>query len=65
MCVCVCVSCSTGLPGNTIAEQFAFLMALIMKALKCRTLSACVAWQVMVSLQNAHDDSEVQLYSIL
>ena len=33
-----------------------------MKALKCKTLSACVAWQVMVSSQIAHDDSEVQIH---
>ena len=30
-----------------------------MKALKCKTLGACMAWQVMVSQQIADDDSEV------
>ena len=37
---------------------------IIMKALKCKTLRACVAWQVMVLRQIADDDSEVQLYNI-
>ena len=32
-----------------------------MKALKCKTLSACMAWQVMVSRQIADDDSEVHI----
>ena len=35
---------------------------IIMKALKCKTLGACMAWQVMVSRQIAHDDSEVHSY---
>ena len=35
-----------------------------MKALKCKAIGACMAWQVMVSWQIADDDSEAQLYSI-
>ena len=36
-------------------------LILLMKALKCKTLGTCMAWQVR---QIADDDSEVQLYSI-
>ena len=32
-----------------------------MKALKCKTLGACMAWQVMVSWQIADHDSEVHI----
>ena len=44
-CQNVCKQCSLCVNENT----------------KVQTLSACVAWQVMISRQIAHDDSEVML----